>query len=59
MDFISRTSTENQEPEENYEDEIVINAIAQLATVKVCIGRFFNQKTQIRTTKRTCMKRAR
>ena len=43
MDFISRNSTENQEPEENYEYEIVINAIAQLATVKVYIGRFFNQ----------------
>ena len=41
--FISRNSTENPEPEENYEEEIVINAIAQLATVSARIGRIFNQ----------------
>ena len=33
--FISRIPTENLEPEENYEEEFVINAIAQLATVNV------------------------
>ena len=42
-DFISRNPTENPEPEENYEKEFVINAIAQLATVNARIGRIFNQ----------------
>ena len=42
-DFISRNPTENSEPEENYEEEFVINAIAQLATVNAGIGRIFNQ----------------
>ena len=32
-DFISRNPTENPEPEKNYEEEFVINAIAQIATV--------------------------
>ena len=42
-DFISRNPTENPEPEENYEEEFVINAIAQLITVNARIGRIFNQ----------------
>ena len=41
--FISRNPTENPEPEKNYEEEFVINAIAQLATVNARIGRIFNQ----------------
>ena len=42
-DFISRNPTENPEPEEIYDEEFVINAIAQLATVIARIGRIFNQ----------------
>ena len=42
-DFISRNHTKNPEPQENYEKEFVINAIAQLVTVNVRIGRIFNQ----------------
>ena len=41
--FMRRNPTENPEPEENYEEEFVINAIAQLATVNARIGRIFNQ----------------
>ena len=42
-EFISRNPTKNPEPEENYEEEFVINAIAQLATVNARIGRIFNE----------------
>ena len=35
--IISRNPTENPQPEENYEEEFVINAIAQLATVNARI----------------------
>ena len=42
-DFISSNPTETAEPEENYEEEFVINAIAQLATVNGRIGRIFDQ----------------
>ena len=49
-DFISRNPTENQEPEENYEAEFVINAIAQLATANARIGRIFNQSNDAITT---------
>ena len=42
-DFISRNPTETAEPEENYEEKSVINAIAQLATVNGKIGRIFDQ----------------
>ena len=42
-DFISRNPTGNPEPEENYEEEFVINAIAQLAKINARIGRIFNQ----------------
>ena len=42
-DFISRNPTENPEPKENYEEEFVSNAIAQLATVNARTGRIFNQ----------------
>ena len=41
--FISRNPTETAEPEENFEEEFVINAIAQLATVNGRIGRIFDQ----------------
>ena len=50
-DFISRNPTENADPEENYEEEFVINAIAQLATVNERIGRIFNQSENSNTTK--------
>ena len=42
-DFISRNSAKKPEPEENYEEEIVINVIAQRGTVKTRTGRIFNQ----------------
>ena len=42
-DFISCNPTKKPEPEENYEEEFVINAIAQLAAVNARIGRIFNQ----------------
>ena len=54
-DFISRNLTENPEPEENYEEEFVINAIAQLATVNACIGRIFNQSDHANTANETNM----
>ena len=41
--FISRNPTEIAEPEQNYEKEYVINAIAQLTTEYGRIGRLFNQ----------------
>ena len=41
-DFISQNPTETAEPEENYEEEFVINAIAQLAMVNSRIGRIFD-----------------
>ena len=54
--MISLAETENAEPEKNYEEEIVINAIAQLATANGRIGRVFtNQKTERRTRRQTCM----
>ena len=48
-DFISRNPTEKPEPEENYEEEFVINAIAQLATVNARIGRIFDQSEDATT----------
>ena len=48
-DFISRNPTENPEPEENYEEQFVINAIAQLATVNARIGRIFDQSEDATT----------
>ena len=48
-DFISRNPTENPEPEENYEEEFVLNAIAQLATVNARIGRIFDQSEDATT----------
>ena len=48
-DFISRNPTENPESEENYEEEFVINAIAQLATVNARIGRIFDQSEDATT----------
>ena len=49
-DFISGNPTENPEPEENNEEELVINAITQLATVNVRIGWIFNQSDGANTT---------
>ena len=49
-DFISGYPTENPEPEENKEEELVINAITQLATVNVRIGWIFNQSDGANTT---------
>ena len=54
-DFISRNPTENPEPEENYEEEFVINAIAQLITVNARIGRIFNQSNLMNTDNETNM----
>ena len=54
-DIISRNPTEIPEPEENYEEEFVINAIAQLATVNARIGRIFNQSDDVITTNETNM----
>ena len=48
-DFISKNPTEIAEPEENYEEEFVINAIAQLATANYRIGRIFNQSNHSNT----------
>ena len=42
-DFISRNPTEIAFPKEMYEEEFVINAIAQLATVNGRVGRIFDQ----------------
>ena len=42
-DFISRNPIETAKPEENYKEEFVMNAIAQLATVNYRIGRIFIQ----------------
>ena len=53
-DFISWNITKNPEPEENYE-ELVINAIAQLATVNACMGRIFNQSEAAKTVNETNM----
>ena len=53
--FISLNPTEKPEPEENYEEELVINAIAQLATVNARIGRNFNQSDEVNTTNETNM----
>ena len=52
-DFISRNHTKNPEPEGNYEEELVFDAIAQLATVNVRIGRIFNQSDGVNTTNET------
>ena len=54
-DFISRNPTKNLEPEVKYE-EFVINSIAQLATVNVCIGRIFNQSDGENSTNGTNMR---
>ena len=54
-DFISRNPTENPEPEENNEEEFVINAIARLATVNARIGRIFNQSETENTDSKTNM----
>ena len=42
-DFISHNPTKNPEPEKNYKEEFLINAIAELAPVNARIGRIFNQ----------------
>ena len=42
-DFIRYNPSKNLEPEENYEESFVINAIAQLATVNAHIGRINDQ----------------
>ena len=56
-DFISRNPTKNPtEPEENNEEEFVINAIAQLATVHARVGRIFNQSDGENTTNETNMR---
>ena len=52
-DFISRNPTKKPEPEENYDAEFVINAIAQLATVNARIGRIFNQSDDVNITNET------
>ena len=54
-DFISRNPTENTEPEENYEEEFVINAIAQLATANARIGRILDQSNDAITANETNM----
>ena len=54
-DFVSRNPTKNPEPEENYEEEFVINAIGQLATVYARIGRIFNQSETENTDSETNM----
>ena len=54
-DFVHRNPTENPEPEKNYKEEFVINAIAQLATVNARIGRIFNQSDDANTTSETNM----
>ena len=48
-DFISRNATEIAESGENYEEEFVINAIAQLATVNSRIGRISDQSENTNT----------
>ena len=53
--FISRNPTENPEPEENYEEEVVINAIAQLATANARIGQVFDQSIDATTANETNM----
>ena len=52
-DFISRNPTKNPEPEENYKEALVINAIAHLATVNVSRGRILKQSDGANTTKET------
>ena len=42
-DSFRRSPTDNPEPKDNYENEFVINAISQLATVNSCLGRIFDQ----------------
>ena len=54
-DFISSNPTEKPEPAENYGKEIVVNAIAQLATVNARIGRTFNQSETENTVSETNM----
>ena len=54
-DFISRNPTENPEPEENYEEEFVINAIAQLVTANARIGQIFDQSNDAITANETNM----
>ena len=51
-DFISRNPTENAEPEENYEEDLVIKAIAQLATVNFRIGQVFDQSESAEVKKK-------
>ena len=53
-DFVSRNPTENPEPEKNC-GEIVINAIAQLATVNARTGRILNQSESANTYSETNM----
>ena len=47
--FISSNPTETAEAEENYEEDFVINAIAQLATVNGRVGRIFDQSENSHT----------
>ena len=53
--FISHNPTENAEAEDNYEEEFVIHAIAQLATVNCRIGRDFNQSESAKIDETTDM----
>ena len=48
-DFICRNPTETAEPEENYEEVSVINAIAQLSTAIYSIARSFNHSNHSNT----------
>ena len=54
-DFFSRDPTEKPEPEENYNEEFVINAIAQLATVNARLRRIFNQSETENAANKTNM----
>ena len=57
INYLEETYSEEEEsePEFNYEEEFVINAIAQLTTVSARIGRIFNQSDNANTTNETTM----
>ena len=57
--FVSRNPTENVEPEKNYKEEFVINAIAHFATVNGRIEQIFNQSGNRNTDKTASMPEAR
>ena len=54
-DFISCNPTKKPEPKKKYEEECVIKAIVQLATVTARIGRIFKQSDDVNTTNETNM----